>query len=220
MSHESPTRESAAVPAPLPPPRRRRASELLLDFLEHEHGSTITLGGLVALLGDRAFGMMLLLLAIPNVIPMPGLSTAVGIPMILLGGQMAVGMRQPWLPRRLAAVGFDRDAFLGVVRRVLPHVVRVERHLKPRLPQFTEALAERLLGLVIIVLAGVLSLPIVFGNLPPAIGIGLIALGLIERDGAFVLAGLVASVLGLAFVSAVVLGLGGAAWLLVRGLFA
>ncbi|WP_343055283.1 exopolysaccharide biosynthesis protein [Azospirillum oleiclasticum] len=220
MSHESPTRESAAVPALVSPPPRRRASELLLDFLEHEHGRTITLGGLVALLGDRAFGMMLLLLAIPNVIPMPGLSTAVGIPMILLGAQMAAGMRQPWLPRRLASVGFDRDAFLGVVRRVHPHVARVERHLRPRLPQFTEALAERLLGLVIIVLAGVLSLPIVFGNLPPAVGIGLIALGLIERDGAFVLAGLVGSVLALAFVSAVVFGLGGAAWLLVRGLFA
>lgn len=174
----------------------------------------------MALLGDRAFGMMLLLLAIPNVIPMPGLSTAVGIPMILLGAQMAAGMRQPWLPRRLAEVGFDRDAFLGVVRRVQPRIVRVERHLRPRLPQFTETTAERLLGLVVIVLAGVLSLPIVFGNLPPAVGIGLIALGLIERDGAFVLAGLIASALALAFVSAIVFGLGGAAWLLVQGLFA
>lgn len=198
----APNGDSAEIPP------RRRASELLQDFLSHAHAERITLGDVVSLLGDRAFGMMLLILAIPNVIPLPGLSTAVGLPMILLGAQMAAGFHQPWLPRRLAAVSFDRDSLLGVIGRARPVIARVERRLRPRLPQFTEAAAERLLGLVIVVLAAVLCLPIVFGNLPPAVGIGLIALGLIEKDGAFVLAGVVASVLALVFVGAIVFGLG------------
>ncbi|MBV5335465.1 exopolysaccharide biosynthesis protein, partial [bacterium] len=62
---------------------RRRASEIIEDFLAHTHGETIAVSDLAALLGDRAFGMLLLLLALPNVIPLPGLSTAVGVPMIV-----------------------------------------------------------------------------------------------------------------------------------------
>lgn len=202
--------DNAASEAP-----RARASDVLLGFLTHEHAERIALGDLVARLGDRAFGMMLLILAIPNVVPLPGLSTAVGVPMLLLGAQMVAGWRQPWLPRRLAAVSFDRDTFLAMLGRAHRPIERVERHLRPRLPQFTTPLAERGIGVVVVVLAAVLCLPIFLGNLPPAIGIGLMALGLIERDGAFVLAGLIASALALVIVAAVVLGLGGAVWLLV-----
>jgi Uncharacterized ABC-type transport system, permease components len=98
-------------------------------------------------------------------------------------------------------------------------VDRLERHLRPRLPGLTRPPAERLLGLAVMVLAAVLALPIVFGNQPPAFAIALIALGLIEKDGAFVAAGLAAGVVAIAIVAAVVLGLGQAAVLLFHKIF-
>lgn len=197
-------------------PARLRASELIDEFLDHEHGERIALGDLVALLGDRAFGALLLILSIPNVLPVPGLSTATGVPMLLIGAQMAAGRPQPWLPRRLAAVTMDRERFLAVMRRARPWIRRIEHRLAARLPLLTSPPAERLLGLAIAILAGVLALPIVFGNQPPAFAIALIALGLIERDGAFVLAGLLAGLLAVAIVAAVLLGLGQGANLLIQ----
>ena len=176
-----------------------------------EDRSKISLGEIMDALGDRAFGALLLILSIPNVLPVPGLSTATGVPMILLGAQMAAGRHSPWLPRRMLAVSFDRKAFLGVIRRAKPWAERVERHLRPRLPAMAGPTAERLLGLAVVVLAVILSLPIVFGNQPPALAIALIALGLMESDGVFVSAGLVAGLLAIAIVAAVLLGLGQAA---------
>lgn len=189
---------------------------MLSDFLDRELGETVTLGEIVHLFGDRAFGMMLIVLAIPNIVPVPGVSTVVGIPTAFLGLQMALGWRQPWLPKRLQRVGFQRDAFRAMIRKVQPSIERVERHLRPRLERLTDPVAERLLGLIIAFLGVVLSLPIVFGNLPPAVAITLMALGLIERDGAFVIAGLVTCVGALLIVAAVLLGLGEAAMFVLR----
>lgn len=214
MSHDrTPSARAAASPGET---TRRRASDILLDFLQHRHGERIALGDLVELLGDRAYGMLLLVLAIPNVVPVPGLSTAVGIPILLLGAQMVAGLRRPWLPRRLAAVSFEREAFLAVLGRAHGWIERVERHLRPRLCHLAEGTAERLLGGLIVVLAAVLALPIIFGNLPPALGIALIALGLIEKDGGFVIAGVLTSLLALVLVGAIVFGLGQAALLLLN----
>lgn len=195
---------------------RYHASDLLVDFMARSRGERVALGDLVGVFGDRAFGMMLLVLAIPNVIPIPGLSTVVGLPTILLGLQMLMGSQRPWLPRRLAAATIERGKLVEVLERVLPRIAWMERRLRPRLPHFTTDAAERVAGLMIVVLAAVLCLPIVFGNLPPALAIGLIALGLIEKDGLFVIAGMVSGVLALAFVGAIVFGLGQAILLVLR----
>lgn len=194
-----------------PSPASRPTGEDRSKISLGEDRSKISLGEIMDALGDRAFGALLLILSIPNVLPVPGLSTATGVPMILLGAQMAVGRHSPWLPRRMLAASFDRKAFLGVIRRAKPWAERVERHLRPRLPAMAGPTAERLLGLAVVVLAVILSLPIVFGNQPPALAIALIALGLMESDGVFVSAGLVVGLLAIVIVAAVLLGLGQAA---------
>ncbi|PWC38625.1 exopolysaccharide biosynthesis protein [Azospirillum sp. TSO22-1] len=202
--------EDPPISAPASSPegeRRARASELLEEFLAHEHGERIALGDLVRILGDRAFGAMILLLAIPNVLPVPGLSTVTGLPIVLIAAQLMFGRAQPWLPRRLAAASMEREGFLNVLRRAHPRMQWIEgRLLRARLPALTSPVAERFIGAAMVVLAGVLALPIVFGNQPPAFALALMALGLIEKDGAFIVAGLVAGLVALAIVAAVVFG--------------
>lgn len=193
-------------------------SELIALWLATETRTRVTLGDLLDRFEDRAFGMLLLILAIPNVIPMPGLSTVVGVPMILLGLQMAWGAGRPWLPRRLSEVGFEREAFGAMMERVRPRLEWVERLLRPRLSAVTGRTAERFLGLAVAAMGAILSLPIVFGNLPPAVGVGLIALGLIEKDGAAVALGLVVGALSVFWVAALAFGLGEAAMFLFRRL--
>ncbi len=186
---------------------RPRASELLEHFLKHDHDERITLADLVRLFSARAFGALILLLALPNVLPVPGLSTVTGLPIMLIAGQLALGWAQPRLPRRLGALSMEREAFLRVLRRAQPYVERIERRLlRPRLPTLTMPVAERLVGGVMVVLAGVLALPIIFGNQAPAFALALLALGLIEKDGAFVIAGLISGVIAVAIVLAVLFG--------------
>ncbi|WP_431860296.1 exopolysaccharide biosynthesis protein [Azospirillum sp.] len=205
MSEDPPI--STSAPASSEGEHRARASELLEEFLAHEHGERITLGDLVRILGDRAFGAMVLLLAIPNVLPVPGLSTVTGLPIVLIAAQLMFGRAQPWLPRRLAAASMEREGFLHVLRRAHPRMQWIEdRLLRARLPALTSPVAERFIGAAMVVLAAVLALPIVFGNQPPAFALALLALGLIEKDGAFIVAGLVAGAVAIAIVAAVVFG--------------
>jgi hypothetical protein len=75
------------------------------------------------------------------------------------------------------------------------------------------------LGVAFLILAVVVSLPIAFGNQPPAVAMALLALGMIERDGAFVIAGLVSGVIALAIASTVVVASIAAVFLLMRYLF-
>lgn len=173
----------------------------------------------MAILGDRAFGALLLVLSLITLVPVPGLSTVTGLPMILIGVQMAAGLHRPWLPRRVADAGIDPVVFHRVFLRALPTIVRIEHHLRPRFPLLTGATAERLLGVLVMGLAGILVLPIVFGNLPPAVAIALTALGLIEKDGLFIIIGLVTAVAAVTIVAAVLLGFGEAATFLFSHLF-
>ena len=67
----------------------------------------------------------------------------------------------------------------------------------------SSSLVERLLGLVLLLLAILVALPIPFANQPPAVAQGLISLGLIERDGMVVLIGLLAAAIATAIAVAV-----------------
>lgn len=164
------------------------------DLLEARAGQLgdgrVTLGALIAVLGNRSFGLLLLLFALPNLVPLPpGSSTVFGLPLLLLSAQMACGRGLPWLPAWLLRRSLPRSSFDLMLARTLPSMRRLERWLKPRYRRCTGPQAERLLGGWCALQATILALPIPFANMPPALCIVLIALGLLERDGALVLAG-------------------------------
>lgn len=210
MDDDSSGRSSCAPQGAQPTPRRK-ATDIIEEFAARSPGDAVSVGDLLKSLDDRAFGMLFLILALPVVIPLPGLSTAVGAPLIVLGAQSAWGMRTPWLPARLARVSLPRATLLRVVAKAKPWLAPLENRARPRLPWFVDGAGERLAGAFVVVLAAVLSLPIVFGNFPPAAAIVVIALGLIEQDGLAVACGMVAGVLAVAFVALLVFGLGEAA---------
>lgn len=169
---------------------RVRTSELLEGYAVHLRGERVALGTLVALLGKRSFGLLLLLFALPNLVPLPpGSSTVFGLPLLLLCAQMMYGRSLPWLPGWLLKKSIPRSSFDSMLARTLPWLRRIERWLQPRLTQCTGRCAERLLGGWCAVQAIVLALPIPLANFPPALCIVLIALGLLERDGVLVIAG-------------------------------
>ena len=78
------------------------------------------------------------------------------------------------------------------------------RLLRPRAVALSQPPMEYLVGLVCLLLAVVLVLPVPLGNMLPALAISLLALGILERDGLWILAGLVAAAVSAVVVSGVV----------------
>ncbi len=180
------------------PRSRPPVSVLLRNFAADWPHRRITLGAVAAALGDRAYGILFLLFAFPNVFPAPpGMSAVLGMPLILVAAQFVYGRHQPWFPRWLAERSIAREDFALIIERGIPWLHRVERLLKPRLLWATHFSAERTISLLCLVLAVVIALPIPFGNMLPALAISVIALGFFERDGVFVLGGAILGILSL-----------------------
>ena len=90
-----------------------------------------------------------------------------------------------------------RAGLLGLLNRTLPYFEKVEKLLHPRLSWLTSPLAQRLLGALMMLLSIIILLPIPLGNAAPALAIMFIAVGMTERDGAFVLVGLGVAVIAI-----------------------
>ena len=197
-----------------------RTSVLLRDFIAGETGPRINLGALRDALGDRGFGVLLFIFALPNLIPVniPLLSALLGLPLVLLAAQLSYGRHKPWFPAWLTGQTFSRQGFAAIVNRALPYLERTERLLRPRLTILVSWTGERLIGLAILILALILALPIPFANWLPACAIAIIALAIVEKDGVAVLVGLAVGVISLLVAATVVVGLIKAFLLLFSGM--
>lgn len=177
----------------------------MLQALAHDDSrERISIGDLLTALGDRALAALLFVFAVPNVFPTPpGTSSILGAPLVFLAAQLAFG-RRPWLPAVIARRTMTRADFGALVRRINPWLARAERLLQPRVMALALPPMEYLVGLVCLLLAIVLVLPVPFGNMLPALAISLLALGVLERDGVWILAGLATTVVSAVVVSGVV----------------
>ena len=208
------------APDTTPRQRPRRTSHLLRDFVTGHPEPRISLGVLRDALGDRGFGVLLFIFALPNLVPVniPLLSAVLGLPLVLLAAQLTYGRHKPWFPRWLTERSFSREGFANVVLRSLPYLEGAERLLRPRLTVLLSWTGERLIGLAILVLALVLFLPIPFANWLPACAIAIIGLAIVEKDGLAVLVGLAVGIASLVVAAAVVIGLIKAFLLLFSGM--
>jgi hypothetical protein len=164
----------------------------------------VSVGDLLAAMEGRALGALLFLFAFPNVLPTPpGTSTILGAPLIFLAAQLALGM-SPWLPAVIASRSMSRADFATLVRRIGPWLARIDGLLRPRLALLALPPMEYLVGLVCLLLSLVLVLPIPLGNVLPALAISLLALGILESDGLWIMIGLAAAAVATVVVSGVV----------------
>lgn len=183
--------------------RGRRLSEILSDIAQDGDRARVSVADIFSAMGDRAFGALLLIFAIPNVVPTPpGTSAITGAPLVFLAAQLMLG-QSPWLPKIIANRSMAREDFAAIVRRISPWLARGERMLRPRMTYLVYPPVEYVTGLLCLILAIILALPIPLGNILPAIAICLFSFGILERDGLCILFGLVTFVLSLVVVAGV-----------------
>ena len=166
----------------------------------------IRLIDLIQVAGEKVFGVLFVLLALPSALPVPapGYSIPFGVILCLLAVQLLAGAHKPWLPEKLANHPFELKKAQGLFNAGKPWLVRVEAITHPRLATISQGRVGRLLlGGAIALMAISMMIPIPGTNTIPAMGIFVIGCGLVEEDGVVSLLGLVLCGIGLAITSSI-----------------
>lgn len=177
----------------------RLSVELERFFFQEAQGSKVTLFDILQLAGERTFGFLFVLLALPSALPVPapGYSIPFGVVLLVLAVQLVVGRRQPWFPKGWQQRGFALGQVQRVVKAGLPWLRRIELLSRPRLTYICCSVAGRVvIGGAIALMAISMMIPIPGTNTLPAIGILVTGFGLLDDDGAISLAGVVLCVMG------------------------
>jgi hypothetical protein len=174
---------------PVETPAHSALSELLQSLCDGPDGP-VRVRDMVDHFGHRAFGAVLFIFAVPNMLPLPpGSSGVLGLPLVIIAPQLAVGARRPWLPKAVGDRTIERRTLTAAFSKVIPWLKRAEKLLAPRLSFMFGPIGDRLIGLCCFILSIVLILPIPLGNMLPAFAISVFALALTQRDGIFALFG-------------------------------
>lgn len=176
-----------------------RITDVLTSLLRNA-GDRLTVAEIVGVLRDRAFAILVVLLGLPNCLPMPPpIPLVCGLLLALVAAQIAAGWSAPWLPRALLARSIRQADVARAVGRALPTLKRLELWSRPRMGFLESPLALRLIGFNLLALAlGLLVAAPVIGQIPLGIAVCLVGLGLVQRDGVLILAGLAIGAVGLA----------------------
>ncbi|MBM4440514.1 MAG: exopolysaccharide biosynthesis protein [Candidatus Rokubacteria bacterium] len=172
----------------------RKLSATLAEVAERLPPGSASLRDLIALSGEQGLLLLCALLTLPFLLPVsvPGMSTVFGAAIILIGVGVTLN-RVPWLPRRIRDRSLPTAQIKAVFERGARIVARFEHLIRPRWLVLTRGATINGLHGMALILAGVLLIAplglIPFSNTLPGFAILFLSLGLLQRDGAFILAG-------------------------------
>jgi len=172
--------------------------EKLSADAQDEH---VSLGWLIGNLGERSFGIVILILGLVALVP--GASVVVGVLLAIPAVQMMLARKGPVFPRFVARRRVPRQRMARLVARIAPVLRRLERIIRPRWTTPFEA-TKRVVGFVLLLLGVTLLSPIPFSQVIPALVIVLLSFAYLEEDGIALCIALVAALATLAVTAATV----------------
>lgn len=163
-----------------------------LDALAKEAPTqTVTLDWVMAQLHERAFGVFLLILALPCCIPfLYGIPQVVALPLMFVSVQILMGRKTPWLPAKLGARNISKDGLQSLADRAGPWLRKLESISRPRLGALSRAPMDRIVGLGLVLFSASILVPLPGTNSVPGVAVVIIAMGLMLRDGVLIVLGM------------------------------
>lgn len=183
----------------------RSISDIFKEINTQITSERVSIGDLIDLLHERGFGFLLLILSVPMALPIPvppGINVLLASPLILLTAQQALGRHNVWLPQWIKRKSIKREKMSAIITATLPWLTRLEKLVKPRLEFMTIGICSHLIGIFGLIMALTVCIPFPLTNTVPSLGIALMAVGVIMRDGIAVFAG---AFIGILWVSALFL---------------
>jgi hypothetical protein len=169
---------------------------------------SITLRDLLALLGEQGLLVFCGVLAAPFLLPVtvPGMSTVLGLPMLLIGFAVMLS-RVPWLPERLLNRSLQARTVRGVLEKVGGWAERFEHLVRPRLLGMTGGAAVNALNGALVIFAVLLlmaPLPLIpLVNSLPALALVFLCFGMAERDGIVIALGYLMTIVSAAYIAGI-----------------
>lgn len=163
----------------------------------------ISLSNFVGKFGPESFLVLIFILISPNLIPFLsqfGIAEFTSGMVCLLSLQLMMGREMPWLPARFAEKEVSAKRINLISAKLFPLLYKLDLLTTPRLRGLCVEKAYRLYGLMFFILAFLILLPLPFFNYAPAVVIMLSVIGLLSKDGFFLM-------LGMTLFAAIMIGL-------------
>lgn len=176
---------------------KTKIAELMEDF--HENGLLLAM----------------IFFALPVAIPLPyppGFTTIMGIPLMILSVQMLMGSKKVRLPEKINNYELKNSTLKSISDKIVPIIESIEKYMKPRFNFARSVYCEQFVGFVCLIAATAVAIPLFMTNAIPALGITVMALGLMNRDGLIIIAGFIISVIGIIVAIAAII----ASWLAIK----
>ncbi|MCB9982201.1 MAG: exopolysaccharide biosynthesis protein [Rhodospirillales bacterium] len=188
----------------------RTISQVLLDLRERLPDERVCTFDLLEALHERGFGFLLFIFALPAALPLPGLgvNVIIALPLLFLTVQQALGRHSIWIPETMKHKSISKARFDATVEGALPFIRKIEIFVRPRFGFMTQGGFGNVIGLAGLVMTLSICIPLPLTNTVPAMGIALMAVGVIMRDGLAVIGGMVLGLVWVAMISFVLIFLG------------
>ncbi|ADE54440.1 exopolysaccharide biosynthesis protein [Coraliomargarita akajimensis] len=172
------------------PEEHHSLAETLESLLESQHDKGPSIGELTEAVGDKGFGLLLMILSLPSALPVPapGYSTPFGIAIALIAAQMLVGRHSVWLPNKIRDVRIAPKLASKMIGAASKFLRTIEHLIRPRQRWIRSRGGQAGLATVIIIMSCLMMLPIPLTNTFPAMVIFMIGIGLSEEDGLLAIA--------------------------------
>ena len=185
----------------------------VLNRLAAAPGDQLSVATIFASLGDKAFALLIVILGVPNCIPMPPpIPILCGFLLIGVAVQIGIGLPSPWAPRFILARTVEQKHVQRAAARAMPLVLKMERFSRTRLHYAWPGLGHILIALLLATLSlGVITAAPFIGQIPWGLAVCLMGLGLVERDGVLIIGSIAAALIGASlsagFVYAIFIGI-------------
>lgn len=164
----------------------------------------LSLGQILEIFHERGFGFILFLFALPAAIPLPaiGINLIIAIPLLFLTVQQMIGRHTIWFPQSIRNKKIKTQRFNNFLDASVPWMKHLEFFIRPRFGFITQGLFSCFIGLCGFIMALSVCVPLPLTNTVPSMGIALMALGVVMRDGLAVIGGML---IGLCWIALLVL---------------
>lgn len=149
--------------------------------------------------GPEAPGTLLLLLAVPCLLPVPGVGTVLGLGLAALACALWRGRAERWLPRQVAHLELSAPWSRRVLMFLVTTYLLAGRYARARWSGLVATPDRPWVAATLALMAMLIVLPIPFGNVLPAVASMLIGVALVFRDGLAMVLGLVMALLAVSF---------------------
>lgn len=185
----------------------RTLSEILKDSINSLSGQKTSINYLLETFHERGIGVVLFIFAAPMALPIPvppGINILLATPLVLLSLQLALSRHTIWMPNGIREKSIDTAKLKTMFRAILPFLEKFEVLVKPRLGAITQGFYSRIFGALALIMALTVCIPIPLTNTVPSLGIAIMSIGILSRDGLSVIIG---ALIGTLWITILIVGI-------------